>query len=49
MCRENVKAEINKRVELVQVLLYLAEEQERTIQYLANKTYLRNISDWFSP
>lgn len=44
-----MKAEIDRRVELVQVLLYLAEEQELTIQYLANKTYLRNISDWFSP
>ena len=29
-----MKAEIDKRVELVQILLYLADEQEKTIQYL---------------
>lgn len=44
-----MKAEINKRVELVQILLYLADEQEKTVQYLDNKVYLSSISDWFSP
>lgn len=44
-----MKAEINKRVELVQILLYLAEEQEKTVQYLENKSYLRSISEWFRP
>ena len=42
-----MKVEINQRVELVQVLLYLAEEQETTIQYLENKIYSKRISDWF--
>ena len=42
-----MKPEFNKQVELVQTLLYLAEEQEKTIQYLANKTYTKSISDWF--
>ena len=36
-----MKAEINKRVELVQILLYLAQEQEKTVQYINNKTYER--------
>lgn len=44
-----MKAEIDKRVELVQVLLYLAGEQEKTVQYLENKIYLERISDWFEP
>lgn len=42
-----MKAEINRRVELVQVLLYLAKEQETTVQYLENKIYSKSISDWF--
>ena len=42
-----MKAEINKQIELVQILLYLAGEQEKTVQCLNNKTYLKNISDWF--
>lgn len=44
-----MKAEINKQVELVQVLLYLAEEQDKTVQYLDNKTYSESISKWFEP
>lgn len=44
-----MKAEINKQVELVQILLFLAEEQEKTVQYLANKVYLQKITDWFEP
>lgn len=44
-----MKAEISKRIELVQILLYLAREQEKTVQFLNNKTYLTNISDWFEP
>lgn len=44
-----MKAEINKRVELVQVLLFLAQEQEKTVQYLDNKVYSESISRWFEP
>ena len=44
-----MKAEINKRVELVQILLYLAKEQEKTVQYLDNKIYSESISRWFEP
>lgn len=44
-----MKAEIDKRVELVQILLYLADEQEKTVQYLGNQMYLKSISDWFAP
>lgn len=44
-----MKPEINRQIELVQILLYLAEEQEKTIQYLANKTYVQRISEWFGP
>lgn len=44
-----MKAEINRRVELVQVLLYLAQEQTATVQYLENKIYSKSISDWFGP
>ena len=36
-----MKAKINKQIELVQILLYLAEEQEKTVQCLNNKIYLR--------
>lgn len=42
-----MKAEINKRVELVQVLLFLAKEQAKTVQYLDNKLYSESISRWF--
>ncbi len=42
-----MKAEINKQIELVQTLLYLADEQEKTVQCINNHTYLKNISDWF--
>lgn len=42
-----MKAEINKKIELVQILLYLAEEQKKTVQHLNNKAYSKNISDWF--
>lgn len=44
-----MKAEINKQVELVQALLYLADEQEKTIQSINNRTYLKDISDWLKP
>ncbi len=44
-----MKAEINKQVELVQTLLYLADEQEKTVQSINNRTYLKHISDWFEP
>lgn len=44
-----MKAEINKSVELVEILLYLAKEQEKTVQYLGNTMYLKSITDWFTP
>lgn len=44
-----MKAEINSRVEFVQILLYLANEQEKTVQCLNNKMYSKSISDWFAP
>ena len=37
-------AEISSRVELVQVLLYLADRQEKTYQYLNNKIYVGSIA-----
>lgn len=45
--RISMKAEISKQIELVQILLYLAEEQEKTEQCLNNKAYSKNISNWF--
>lgn len=42
-----MKAEINKQIELVQILLFLAEEQEKTVQYLANKVYGEKQSVFF--
>lgn len=44
-----MKAEINKDIELVQVLLYLSEQQDKTIQCINNKTYTTAISTWFAP
>ena len=44
-----MNAEINKDIELVQVLLFLAEQQDKTIQCINNKTYIAAISEWFSP
>ncbi len=44
-----MKAEINKRVELIQVLPYLAQEQGKTVQHLENKTYSKSIADWLGP
>ena len=44
-----MKAEIDKDVELVQVLLYLSEQQAKTIQCINNKTYTTAISNWFAP
>lgn len=43
-----MKAEINKDIELVQVLLYLSEQQDKTIQCINNKTYTTAISTWFA-
>lgn len=42
-----MRAEINKQIELVQILLYLAGEQEKTVQHLNNQIYSKNISKWF--
>lgn len=44
-----MKAEINKDIELVQVLLYLSEQQDKTIQCINNKTYTISIAKWFAP
>ncbi|MBQ8846877.1 MAG: DUF4932 domain-containing protein [Lachnospiraceae bacterium] len=43
-----MKAEINKDIELVQILLYLSEQQEKTIQCINNKVYTTAISEWFA-
>ncbi len=43
-----MKAEINRDIELVQVLLYLSEQQDKTIQCINNKTYTTAISEWFA-
>lgn len=40
-------AEISSRVELVQVLLYLADRQDKTYQYLNNKIYVDSVEKWF--
>ena len=40
-------AEISLRVELVQVLLYLADRQDKTYQYLNNKIYVDSVEKWF--
>ena len=44
-----MKAEINKDIELVQILLYLSEQQAQTIQCINNKIYTVAISEWFAP
>lgn len=44
-----MKAEINKKVELVQVLLFLSEQQDKTFQCLNNKKYVNSITQWFAP
>lgn len=44
-----MEAEINKNIELVQVLLFLSEQQEKTIQCINNRTYTAAISKWFAP
>ncbi len=43
-----MNAEINKDIELVQVLLYLSGQQDKTIQCINNKTYTTSISKWFA-
>ena len=40
---------VNEYVELVQVLLYLSDRQERVMQYLNNKVYSDAISAFFHP
>lgn len=44
-----MKAEINKSIELVQILLFLSEQQDKTFQRIGNKTYINSITKWFSP
>ena len=40
-------AEISPQVELVQILLYLADRQDKTCQYLNNRFYVNSIEKWF--
>jgi len=40
-------AEISPHVELVQILLYLANLQDKTCQYLNNRYYVDSIDEWF--
>ena len=40
---------VSEQVELVQVLLYLSDRQERVMQHLNNKTYSEAISAFFLP
>ena len=40
-------AEISPQVELVQILLYLADLQDKTCQYLNNRHYVDSIDRWF--
>ena len=42
-----VLAEISPQIELVQVLLYLTEQQDRTCQYLNNRAYVDSIKKRF--
>lgn len=44
-----MKAEIKKDIELVQILLYLSEQQEKNFQCINNKVYTSDISAWFAP
>lgn len=44
-----MKAEINKNVELVQILLFLTGQHDKTFQCLNNKTYVNSITEWFAP
>ena len=40
-------AEISPQVELVQVLLYLTDRQDKTCQYLNNSFYVDSIDKYF--
>lgn len=44
-----MNAEINRNVELVQVLLYLSKQQQKTYQVLGNIEYTTAIDAWFVP
>jgi len=44
-----LKAEINKQVELVQVLLFLAKRNDLTMQSLENTEYCESIRKYFTP
>lgn len=44
-----MKAEISKKVELVQILLFLSDQQDKTFQCLNNKNYVHSITQWFAP
>ncbi|MDE7294705.1 MAG: DUF4932 domain-containing protein [Oscillospiraceae bacterium] len=44
-----MRAEINKNVELVQILLFLTDQHDKTFQCINNKTYINSITEWFAP
>ena len=43
----NIVIEVNKRFELVQVLVYLADRQEKTYQFLDNAEYFPALQEYF--
>ena len=43
----NVIIEVNKRIELVQVLLYLSDRQDKTYQSLSNAEYFPVVKEYF--
>lgn len=45
----SMRAEVNRNVELVQVIMFLTGQQEKTYQKIENKTYTDAISQWFEP
>lgn len=46
---KNMRAEINRQIELVQILIFLSKCNERTKQSLNNKTYCESIKQHFAP
>ena len=42
-----MKAEINHNLELVEILLYLADRQSRTVQILESSYYISKIDEYF--
>lgn len=44
-----MKARIDRSVEVVQILLFLSEQQDKTYQCTNNRPYTAAISQWFAP